>query len=100
MGVHVRSWALTGVHVCLMCFCSIHPFIEINIGFKRRSLSDCSTLGWIVFDFFAIHLYKGWRTPSAWQTLGLKNTLRNHVDDGQQQSYKPKHVKVRMAFHL
>ena len=47
--------------------------------------------------FFAIHLYKGWRTPSAWQTLGLKNTLRNHVNDGQQQSYKPKHVKVHQV---
>ena len=57
-------------------------------------------LGWIVFDFFAIHLYKGWRTPSAWQTLGLKNALRNHFNAGQQQSYKPKHVKVWMAFHL
>ena len=54
MGGHgcVRSWALTGVHVCLMFFSPIHPFIDINIGFKWRSLSDCSTLGWIVFDFF------------------------------------------------
>ena len=100
MGVHVRSWALTGVHFCLVCF-SIHPFIEMNIGFKRRSLSDCSTLDWIVFVFFLQYIYiKVGETPSAWQTLGLKNTLRNHVNDGQQQSYKPKHVKVRMAFHL
>ena len=84
-----------GAHRCSCLFdvfSPIHPFIEINIGFKRRSLSDCSTLGWIVFDFFAIHLYKGWRTPSAWQTLGLQNALRNHFNDGQQQSYKPKHV--------
>ena len=53
MGVHVRSWALTGVHVCLMFFFffPIHPFVEINIGFKRRSLSDCLTFDWIVFDF-------------------------------------------------
>jgi hypothetical protein len=104
IGDHGCSCAFMGAHRCSCLFdvfCSIHPFIEINIGFKRRSLSDCSTLDWIVFDFFfAIHLYKGWRTPSAWQTLGLKNTLRNHVNDGQQQSYKPKHVKVRIAFHL
>ena len=50
--------------------------------------------------FFLQYIYiKVGETPSAWQTLGLKNTLRNHVNDGQQQSYKPKHVKVWMAFH-
>ena len=68
MCVHGRSPVFM---FCLTFFSPIHPFIEINIGFKRRSLSDCSTLGWIVFDFFAIHLYKGWRTPSAWWRLDV-----------------------------
>ena len=74
MGVHVRSWALTGVHFCLVCF-SIHPFIEMNIGFKRRSLSDCSTLDWIVFDFFLQYIYikvgepQVLGKPWVWKTL-------------------------------
>ena len=66
-----------GAHWCSCLFdvfFPVHPFIDINIGFKRRSLSDCSTLDWIVFVFFAIHLYKGWRSqvlgkPWIWKTL-------------------------------
>ena len=52
-----------------------------------------------LFSIFC-NTFKGWRTPNVWQTLGLKNTLRNHFNHGQQQYYKPKHVKVWMAFHL
>ena len=53
MGGHGCSWVFMGAHRCSCLFdvFSIRPFIEINIGFKRRSLSDCSTLDWIVFDF-------------------------------------------------
>ena len=77
MGGHGCSCAFMGAHWCSCLFdvfFPVHPFIDINIGFKRRSLSDCSTLDWIVFVFFAIHLYKGWRSqvlgkPWIWKTL-------------------------------
>ena len=48
MGGHGCSCAFMGAHRCSCLFdvfSPIHPFIEINTGFKRRSLSDCSTLG-------------------------------------------------------
>ena len=55
MGGHGCSCAFMGAHRCSclfdVFFFPIHPFVEINIGFKRRSLSDCLTLDWIVFDF-------------------------------------------------
>ena len=77
IGDHGCSCAFMGAHRCSCLFdvfFSIHPFIEINIGFKRRSLSDCSTLDWIVFDFFQyIYIKVGepqvLGKPWVWKTL-------------------------------
>ena len=38
------------------------------------------------------------RTPSDWQTLGLKCILRNHFNGGQSQIYKPKNVTAGWPF--
>ena len=71
MCVHGRS----PVFMFVWCFFfSIHPFVEINIGFKRRSLSDCLTLDWIVFDFLQyIYIKVGepqvLGKPWVWKTL-------------------------------
>ena len=79
IGGHGCSCAFMGAHRCSclfdVFFVSIHPFIEINIGFKRRSLSDCSTLDWIVFVFFLQYIYikvgepQVLGKPWVWKTL-------------------------------
>ena len=53
-----------------------------------------------LFLFFSQYIYIKVGDPKCLANPGLGNALRNHFNDGQQQSYKPKHVKVWMAFHL
>ena len=77
MGGHGCSCAFMGAHWCSCLFdvfFPVHPFIDINIGFKRRSLSDCSTLDWIVFVFLQyIYIKVGepqvLGKPWVWKTL-------------------------------
>jgi len=82
MGVHGCSWVLMGAHRCScvfvwICFCS-HPFFWD----KKNQEEVPEWLFNLGFDCFLIFSAINWRrTPSDWQTLGLKGILWNHFNE-------------------